>query len=167
MLEIGLKELLFATYIIIPAYLANATPLVFGGGKAIDFDMEFLDGERIFGTNKTIKGFLSGFLFGFITALILYIVVKPYSIITCFLIPIGSLCGDLAGAFVKRRLKLGPGFPLPLLDQLDFIFGALLLSYPFVVTGIEVIFIILLVTPPTHLITNAFAYLLKIKKNYW
>ncbi|WP_455367829.1 CDP-2,3-bis-(O-geranylgeranyl)-sn-glycerol synthase [[Eubacterium] cellulosolvens] len=167
MLEIDLKNLLSAAYIIIPAYLANATPLIFGGGKAIDFDMKFLDGERIFGTNKTIRGFLSGFLFGVITALILYILVKSYSITACFLIPIGSLCGDLAGAFVKRRLKLGPGFPLPLLDQLDFIFGALLLSYPLVAPSIEVIFIILLVTPPTHLITNTFAYLLKIKKNYW
>ncbi len=167
MLTIGLNEILAAVYFIVPAYMANAMPIVFGGGVPIDLGRTFSDGERLFGANKTVRGFVSGLLFGFGVGLVPSVFLKSYSVATGFLIALGSLCGDLCGAFVKRRLRLKPGFPLPLLDQLDFIFGALLFSYPALGFSIDVVFLILLVTPPMHLATNVVAYLLKIKENYW
>jgi CDP-2,3-bis-(O-geranylgeranyl)-sn-glycerol synthase len=85
----------------------------------------------------------------------------------CALISLGSLLGDLVGAFIKRRMRLTPGFPLPLLDQLDFILGALLLSYPIYGFNSNATFIILLMTPPLHLATNASAYALRLKNTAW
>lgn len=167
MLLIGFPELLAAAYFIMPAYLANAMPIVFGGGRPIDLGKTFLDGQRILGTNKTIKGFLSGFFFGTCISLIPSIFFHAYAPAACLLIPLGSLCGDLGGAFVKRRLNLRPGFPLPLLDQLDFVFGALLFSYSILNFNVMLVFLVLVITPPTHLLTNVFAYLLKMKDNYW
>jgi CDP-diglyceride synthetase len=36
--------------------------------------------------------------------------------------------GDLTGAFLKRRLNIPPGGLLPVVDQIDFIVGAILFS---------------------------------------
>ncbi|MEM4246516.1 MAG: CDP-2,3-bis-(O-geranylgeranyl)-sn-glycerol synthase [Candidatus Bathyarchaeia archaeon] len=166
-LTIGPTDLLEATRFLIPAYVANATPILLGGGKPIDLGKTFLDGERVFGSNKTVRGFIGGLIFGTIAAVITQLAAGSYAYPACILIPLGSLCGDLAGAFTKRRLKLKPGFPLPLLDQLDFIIGSLLLSYPALSLSLEAIFIILLITPPAHLMTNIAAYLLRVKENYW
>jgi CDP-2,3-bis-(O-geranylgeranyl)-sn-glycerol synthase len=84
-----------------------------------------------------------------------------------FLISLGALSGDLIGAFIKRRLKFPPGFPLPLMDQLDFILGALLFSYPIYGFNSNAAFIVLLLTPPIHLATNTVAYVLRLKNTAW
>ena len=160
-------DLLSALLFMIPAYVANSTPIIFGGGKAIDFDKRFIDGERILGANKTIRGFISGLVFGSLVGIVEGLAMSQGMILRAFLIPLGSLSGDLFGAFTKRRLKLRPGFPLPLMDQLDFIFGALLFSYPFHSLSLNAIFIVLLITPPLHLATNSIAYVLKLKKTAW
>lgn len=80
---------------------------------------------------------------------------------------LGALLGDLAGAFAKRRLGIKPGDPLPGLDQLDFVIGAILLvSIPFGLT-LGTVLILILVTPPVHFLTNLGAYALRLKSNYW
>ena len=45
---------------IFPAYCANATPVLAGGGPKMDFGRSFYDGKRIFGNNKTFRGFFFG-----------------------------------------------------------------------------------------------------------
>lgn len=37
---------------ILPAYIANATPVLFGGGMPVDFRRKFIDGERLLGDGK-------------------------------------------------------------------------------------------------------------------
>jgi CDP-2,3-bis-(O-geranylgeranyl)-sn-glycerol synthase len=61
---------------------------------------------------------------------------------------------------------------LPVVDQLDFVVGALIFTLPLVVTGVyalswEVAVTVLLLTPPIHLLTNFGAYKLKLKKHPW
>jgi len=164
---ITINDLIVAVYFMIPAYITNSIPTVFGGGKSIDFGRKFIDGERIFGVNKTIKGFLSGLICGSIAAIVEdLILIKGFAFVG-ILISLGALSGDLFGAFVKRRLKLAPGFPLPLMDQLDFIFGALLFAYPFYDLTLGAVFLLVLITPPFHIFTNALAYLLKLKNTFW
>jgi len=164
---ITVNDLILAIYFMIPAYIANSIPTIFGGGKSIDCGRKFIDGERIFGTNKTIKGFLSGLLCGSLAAIIEdFTLIKGFALVG-ILISLGSLSGDLFGAFIKRRLKLAPGFPLPLMDQLDFIFGALLFTYPIYNLTLGAVFILILVTPPFHIFTNALAYVLKLKNTFW
>jgi CDP-2,3-bis-(O-geranylgeranyl)-sn-glycerol synthase len=161
------NDVLSALYFMIPAYVANSTPTIFGGGKAIDLGRRFIDGEPIFGANKTIRGFIGGLALGssvgIVEALVFSQGLLPKSVLTS----LGSLSGDLAGAFIKRRMKLSPGFPLPLMDQLDFILGALLFSCPIYGLNMNVIFILLLITPPLHLATNSIAYALKLKNTAW
>ena len=81
----------------------------------------------------------------------------------------GALFGDLAGAFVKRRLGLAPGDLLPVIDQVDFIIGAILFSFFFSSKNLfpELILAVLIVTPPIHLLTNFAAYKLGLKNNPW
>ena len=168
-MEIALtsSDFLSALLFILPAYVANSTPIIFGGGKAIDLDRRFIDGERILGANKTIRGFISGLILGSLVGIVESLVMSQGMVQRALLISLGSLSGDLFGAFTKRRLKLRPGFPLPLMDQLDFIFGALLFSYPFHALSLNAIFIVLLITPPLHLATNSIAYVLKLKNTAW
>jgi CDP-2,3-bis-(O-geranylgeranyl)-sn-glycerol synthase len=162
-----LNDVLWALYFILPAYVANSTPIIFGGGRAIDFGKRFMDGERIFGPNKTVRGFVSGLVLGSFVGLIEQLIVSQGLLHRSILISLGSLSGDLVGAFIKRRIKLPPGFPLPLMDQLDFILGALLFSYPIYGFNPNSTFIVLLLTPPLHLATNTVAYALRLKNTAW
>lgn len=147
--------------IIIPIYIANAVPVLFKGKRPIDFGRLFIDGKRIFGDGKTFEGFIYGVLFGTIAGAIVY------SALYGFILSLGALLGDLLGAFIKRRLGLPRGHPFPILDQLDFVFGALLLFSLFHPITFEQILFIILITPPIHVASNAIAYLLKLKPNPW
>jgi CDP-2,3-bis-(O-geranylgeranyl)-sn-glycerol synthase len=84
-----------------------------------------------------------------------------------FLMGVGAVLGDLLGAFLKRRLGIKPGDPLPIIDQLDFVFGALLFGSLVFPLSLASVLLVVLVTPPIHLGTNYGAYLLGLKKTYW
>ncbi len=84
-----------------------------------------------------------------------------------FMIALGAVLGDLLGAFVKRRLKMTPGSPFPVLDQLDFVLGGLVLGSFFFPMGWTAILAVVLVTPLIHLGTNFGAYRLGLKKTHW
>jgi CDP-2,3-bis-(O-geranylgeranyl)-sn-glycerol synthase len=79
----------------------------------------------------------------------------------------GALIGDACGSFIKRRLKLESGRPAPILDQLDFVVGALVFASFIVVIPVEMIVIILVISVFLHLGANIIAYLLGIKKVWY
>lgn len=160
-MELDFFRLLFALYPFFPAYVANATPTIFGGGATIDGERTFVDGRSIFGSHKTIRGFLSGLITG---AMIGFIQGQVFS---GFLLSFGALFGDLAGAFLKRRLSIAPGSLFPVIDQLSFVLFAILFVLPFSCLTVEEIFSAVFFTPLFHLITNAIAYFLNIKKHPW
>ncbi len=149
-----------------PSYVANAAPLVLGGGKPLDGGRNIVDGRPIFGSHKTLRGLLAGIVAGSLIGLGESLV-DPRLVIAGLAISLGAVLGDLLGAFVKRRLNLNPGRLFPIVDQLDFVLGALILSYPFFPMTLLSILIVILVTPPIHLGTNLGAYLLGLKKTYW
>ncbi|HJW98489.1 MAG TPA: CDP-archaeol synthase, partial [Candidatus Bathyarchaeia archaeon] len=90
-----------------------------------------------------------------------------YPIAFGFMVSLGALVGDLAGAFLKRRLNIPPGGLLPIVDQVDFIVGAILFSLLLPLLSWELILTVLVLTPPIHLLTNYVAYRLKLKSNPW
>jgi CDP-2,3-bis-(O-geranylgeranyl)-sn-glycerol synthase len=153
---------------IFPAYCANAVPVIAGGGHPIDFGKKFFDGKSIFGKNKTLKGFFSGLVVGIAVGLI-ESMFFDFSIFFGLVLSLGALLGDLTGAFIKRRLGLAPGDLLPVIDQVDFIIGAIVFAFFFSpqILSWELITAVLIITLPIHLLTNFAAYKLGLKNNPW
>jgi CDP-2,3-bis-(O-geranylgeranyl)-sn-glycerol synthase len=146
--------------------VANAAPLLLGGGRPLDGGRNFVDGERILGAHKTIRGFFAGILGGSLIGLA-ETPLDSRLLLGGFLIGLGTVLGDLLGAFLKRRAGIKPGSPLPIVDQLDFVFGGLLLGQLVFPLSWPSILIVVIVTPPIHLGTNYGGYLLGIKKTRW
>jgi len=151
---------------IFPAYCANAAPVIAGGGQPMDFGKNFFDGKRIFGKNKTFKGFFFGLAVGIAVGMVEWMLFS-YPFLFSVLSPLGALLGDLTAAFLKRRLGIAPGDLFPIVDQIDFVIGALVLSLPLAILYWELAVAVIIITPPIHLLTNFLAYKLKLKKNPW
>jgi CDP-2,3-bis-(O-geranylgeranyl)-sn-glycerol synthase len=164
MLELIIEALEF----IFPAYCANAIPVIAGGGYPMDFGRNFVDGKPVFGKNKTFRGFFAGLAVGTGVGLAESILFG-YPLVFGLILSLGALLGDLTGAFIKRRLGLTPGDLLPVIDQVDFVFGAVLFSLLFLYTllSLELIVAVLILTPPIHLLTNFLAYKCGLKSNPW
>jgi CDP-2,3-bis-(O-geranylgeranyl)-sn-glycerol synthase len=172
-------EIAYAFWFILPAYIANAVPVIFGGGLAIDLGKKLPDGKPIFGSHKTVRGFVAGLIAGSLVSIVqtisLQYITLPgfvlpfnFNVLVGFTIALGALMGDLVHSFVKRRIGLVEGSPLPVADQLDFVVGAILFSLlvsapPPLLTVV----VMILITPPIHLLTNYAAYLLGAKKTPW
>ncbi len=90
-----------------------------------------------------------------------------YGLIVGFLLSFGALLGDAAGSFIKRRLGINRGRPAPILDQLDFIAGALILASLYTTISSETVIIIAILTLIIHLISNMVAYLLGMKEVWY
>ncbi|BDC36346.1 MAG: CDP-2,3-bis-(O-geranylgeranyl)-sn-glycerol synthase [Candidatus Methanoliparum thermophilum] len=173
--------ILLSIWLMLPAYISNPSAALFGGGIPIDFGKRLKDGYRVFGDGKTYRGLIIGTLCGILIGLIQnilspYIGLPRFPILALFCLSFGSLFGDLTKSFFKRRLGLERGAPLPLLDQLDFVFGSWLLSFIFVREWFlnsflyeygNVIIVILIVTPLLHLSVNYIGYKLGVKKEPW
>jgi CDP-2,3-bis-(O-geranylgeranyl)-sn-glycerol synthase len=151
---------------ILPAYVANGSPVIFGGGKPLDFGKNF-SGRRIFGPHKTIRGLAAGMLAGFIIAGA-ESAFLPYMLVIGIMLSIGTHAGDLLGSFVKRRLDLAAGMSVPLMDQYLFFIIALLFALPFghMPSAYGILFLIVL-TGLLHILTNMGAHKLKLKEVPW
>lgn len=162
-----LQLIIEAVKFIFPAYCANAIPVIAGGGISMDFGKTLPDGRPVFGKNKTFRGFIAGLAIGTIAGLAESSLFN-YPIAFGFVVSLGALMGDLTGAFLKRRLSIPPGGLLPVVDQIDFIMGAILFSLLLPMSlNWELYIAVLIVTPPVHLLTNYAAYRLKLKSNPW
>ena len=90
-------------------------------------------------------------------------------ILGAFMLSFGTMFGDAAGSFVKRRLKIEPGKPF-ILDQLSFLAFALVFaapfSLPYLFEPLSIGFLFVL-TYVLHVGTNALANKLGLKKVPW
>ena len=139
--------ILQALWLIFPAYVANASAVIVGGGIPIDFGKKWKDGKRILGDGKTWRGLFSGTFMGMTTGFGLavaayYINSSEYGFLNLtnyegfpLMIPIifsvcfGALLGDVIESFFKRRIGKDRGENWFFFDQLDFILGALFFSF--------------------------------------
>ena len=165
--------LIKALYFFLPAYGANMAPTLFKwiplGNKPIY--------EQKLGSHKTWRGLIVGTLVGgFIFSLQKYFYslgylntislldYKGFSILLGFLMGFGALFGDVIKSYYKRRVHIKPGDSWMPWDQLDFVFGGLVVSFLMYVPPIEVILILVIVSPLLHIIVNNIGYLLKIRE---
>lgn len=172
-----LATVLKAVWLMLPAYIANPTAVVFGGGKPIDFGKNWFDGKRILGDGKTFRGLFGGAACGIIVGLLQRqvsddIFVIP-SITAIFTLSFGALFGDMVKSFFKRRLGYERGAKLLLVDQLDFVAGAWVLTYIFDPMWFTdnftfwIIVTVIILTPLLHRMTNIIGYHIKVKKEPW
>jgi len=173
-------EFIKALWILFPTYAANIFPPLAGGKTPIDLGMK-LKTHRIFGEGKTIKGFLMGVAMGTFYGGVegyLYPIFNTYSetwgvtlptmnLFIGFMLGLGVMTGDLMGSFIKRRFGFERGYSVPILDQLNFIIGAIAFTFFLTQYTLGMILIMLIITPIIHRIANIGGYLLKIKKEPW
>jgi len=84
-----------------------------------------------------------------------------------FLLSLGTPIGDMIGSFFKRRLNLERGAPAPVVDQLDFLLGAILFAYIVFPLRWEYFIFALLATLLIHILANTVGYKLGYKKVPW
>jgi CDP-2,3-bis-(O-geranylgeranyl)-sn-glycerol synthase len=160
---------------ILPAYVANASPVLFGkGSRPLDFGMK-MNGKRILGSNKTIRGTVLGIASGIVVGAVEYPLFHALDKVPFFsllaiavLLSAGALAGDILGSFIKRRTGMESGKNFPLLDQYGFFVVALLLASPlgYMPDAYGLLFLVVL-TGVLHVLTNMGAYKLGIKKVPW
>ncbi len=170
--------LIKAVWLMLPAYIANPTAVVFGGGTPVDFGKKWGDGRRILGDGKTFRGLVGGTACGIIVGIIQMNVPSQWSLgsftlTTIITLSFGALLGDIVKSFFKRRAGFERGAELPLIDQLDFVAGAWVLTYIFDPQWFSenftlwIIITVLILTPLLHRITNIIGYYIKLKKEPW
>ena len=165
--ESALSQVLSAVWFILPAYLANGGALVLGGGMPLDLGRKLGDG-RILGDGVTIRGTLGGIVVGLLVGLLQRMGTDPY--FGAFLglaMGTGAMFGDALGSFAKRRLGVSRGKSAPVLDQLGFLLFALVFAAMVTEVSFTTIIILLILTPTLHLVTNAIAYQLGMKKVWY
>ncbi len=177
---IDFETMIYLFLFIIPAYIANSSPVILGGLYPIDSGKLFFDKKRIFGDGKTWFGLIGGFFCGVLSSILLYELLssssfdlfasKPhYYLAVGILLSAGTLMGDLFGSFLKRRFGARWG-ESTFLDQLTFLAGALLFCYPLGFTIIyqplNVLFLVIF-TYFIHRFANTFAHYIGIKKVPW
>ncbi len=127
---------LTALWLILPAYIANASAVLMGGGTPIDFGKKW-KGKPLFGPGKTWKGLIGGVMLGSAMGYLQALFFPnsfggyPVLLLTVFSLALGSLAGDLFESFIKRRLGKNRGEKWLLADQLDFLAGACSMCFLF------------------------------------
>lgn len=158
--------LLYPIIFILPAWIANGTPVLFGGGTPLDFNRK-LSGRPIFGKHKTVRGTASGIAGGLIIVALEYVFFSFPLAVGAALV-IGAVCGDLLGSFIKRRMGRKEGANVLLMDQYLFFIVAILFSLPF--GGLPDylgLLVIAVITGVLHKGTNILAHMARIKRVPW
>ncbi len=177
------EVLLKVIWVLLPAYTPNNFAVILGGLQPMDFGKKFLDGKRILGDGKTFSGFFGGILGGILTANIQRVIETyagvrilsslPYNeffwLVLAF--SLGSMVGDAAGSFLKRRFGFERGRSFPVVDQLTFLLFALafasLTKAFWEIFGVTEIAIAIIITPILHLSVNYLAFKLNLKEVPW
>ncbi len=169
-----------AFWILFPAYAANVFPPFAKGKHPVDFRKK-IKTRRIFGDGKTWEGIAVGLFAGFLVGVLeayLYpgfnayanqfgISLPAMNLTIAFLIPLGALVGDIIGSLIKRRLNMKRGSDAPLLDQLDFVVGAIIFTCLFIEYSLAMIVIMLVATFLIHRAASIIGYWLKVKREPW
>lgn len=137
-------------WLFLPAGIANTAPVIaarYGWWPVLAVPLDGgakLRGHRMLGHHKTLRGVVLGIIFGSITGLIQYFLVQTAALQSLELVPFsspalalgwgavqgcGALLGDAAKSFFKRQFNIDPGASWRPFDQIDFILGAIVLSY--------------------------------------
>lgn len=159
--------------------------------KPIDNGKTLRDGKRIFGDNKTIIGFISMIVICMITQVLygflcnaLHIQYRNelydnnynsvyFNLMLGFLFGFAYMLFELPNSFIKRRIDIEAGktkknligYLFFVVDQIDSLFGVILVLYLFSNISIAKYFGYVALGGLTHIIVNLILYKLKIRRN--
>lgn len=173
-------------YYSLPGLIGNMAPIFVKNhfkwlAKPIDFGMKFR-GKRIFGANKTFRGFIFGTLAGALVGYIQFrvqgnvffdsISYVQYTLKSALTIGatfgFAALVGDAVESFFKRQIGIGPGKPFIPFDQLDYALGVIAFSYLFTPHFTwQMIIVLLLLGPILSVITTKIGYMLRFRDEKW
>lgn len=180
-----LEKLIFALWFFAPAGLANVSAFFSGKipvlkklGQPVDGNLKFR-GKRIFGSHKTIRGFIFGTLMAIIGVYIEvflykqipffqsilpidYTVINP--VLLGFLLGFGALAGDAIKSFFKRQLSIPPGKSWVPYDQIDYILGGMVFTSFYIPLLPSEYTLVFLVWFLLHPLISFWGYLLKLKR---
>lgn len=168
------------------------SPICHWANYPMDGGRVLADGQSLFGSNKTWKGFggmiVFGAMFQILWGLIfsLFPQLTPWHLIYTYHANslrlnmwLGSLLGlayvlfELPNSFIKRRLAIEPGKLATngwrpvffILDQIDSLIGCALVVGLFSPLSWEIVIGLLLVGAGTHIVVNQLLYLVKWRRN--
>ncbi len=168
-------------YLFLPAFVANSMPVIARVVPGIKHWTTPI-APRLFGANKTYRGFAMGVGAAVLCALLQYVLLQAWTwnwpeaaelygtparaILTGLLLGGGALCGDLAKSFCKRRVGIAPGRAWPVLDGIDYMVGAIIFALPLYTVSLSQAAILLVAGPILSLAANICSYVLGWK-NVW
>ena len=126
-----------------------------------------LGDKDLLGPHKTREGFIGASLTAFVISVLQRSVLKRPEPLIGFLMGVGAMTGDALGSFIKRRIGVSPGGPLPVLDQIMFLIVAIAFVYPIYEVPLDRVLFLLIFTPAIHLAFNLIAYRLGLKEVRW
>ncbi len=150
-----LHDILFALWFLLPAAMANVSPILTNKIPGFKDWQTPIDGGRMYhgmpllGPHKTWRGLVSGIIMATIVLWLQQLLVARTAwaetlagsvdykqlptLILGPLFGLGAIGGDAIESFFKRRLRIPSGHSWIPLDQLDYSIGGILVSLPFVI----------------------------------
>lgn len=132
-----------AFWFFLPAGMSNMAPVL--GNKIPGWNQwktpldlgHTYKGQRIFGTNKSWRGLVSGVLLSSLLGWLIFPHLDIHLSFGNFILlggasGAGALIGDAVESFFKRQAGVKPGHSWFPFDQLDYIVGGILFSLPFI-----------------------------------
>lgn len=125
--------------------------------------------EKLFGKNKTWRGFLGAIIVGTLSFLALVksgmIASIPDSasvFLVGFLFSFGAILGDLVKSLFKRKMGIRPGGSWLPFDQIDYVLGMIILTYPLYRYTLSQMVLFLVIGGALSAIAHRLGYLIKI-----
>lgn len=180
------QDILLAVWFLLPAALANASPIVAAKVPGLRQWKAPLDngktwqGHRLLGPHKTWRGIIVGIIVATVTIAVQQLLYTStewgrwiagsvdYAALPILLLgplfAIGALGGDAIESFFKRTRGIRSGKPWFPFDQLDYIIGAVLMSLFFVLLEPVQYLWIFVVWFILHVIVSYIGYRIGLKK---
>jgi CDP-2,3-bis-(O-geranylgeranyl)-sn-glycerol synthase len=164
--------------VFLPAGIANMSPIFANKipglrrwNTPMDLGKSFR-GKRLLGDNKRIRGLAFGTVLATCTGPLIALIITSFELSMSGILLVaaasglmgcGALLGDAMESFFKRQRGIKSGeswFPF---DQIDYIIGGLLVSYPLVRWPVTTMCYIFVAYFGLHIIASYIGYLLKLK----
>ena len=179
-------------YILLPLILAGVSNMIFVKIKflgflktPIDNNISLIDGKRLFGDNKTWKGFMGMIIFtAFWTSVLVFIFPDSLNFVfnsteknAVSVFALGAILAlayvlfELPNSYIKRRLSIAPGksgkgllkYIFILVDQADSVIGCAIVLYFLYAISLSLTLQLILIGTLVHYIINVILFFVKLK----